>query len=371
MGRKNADNYADIPEDVRIITTPPKYDLNERKTLSALMRPLWEIDSRFLNPFKTPVDKPTWLKIGGRPAVPKLGLITIEARPKQGKSYCAYGLSIPILQGTPFDTAEPQDRPNCIIVFDAEMSDISLIPRYKAIRASMSENANNFLIVPMLGTPMAERWGVVEAITEQYQPDIVIIDHIGKFYSDANDQRESTKIVSYLEKLKAERTAIIISHVTTGDNSKLYGAVGTKLDNEQCERYEATIENGIYELKIKSARDTCTDGAASFRFSVSSDGEHNPVRFVDASEKIKAAREKEVEEWRRDFAVLFGDSTELRKGELLERVVRQLNPNATPAEIISRVRKSDTSANNKIKRAFELGIIRKKSTEHTAPYILT
>lgn len=334
-------------------------------------RPVWETDPRFLNPFEELPEITTWLKIGERPALPKKGLITIEAKPKQGKSFCAYGLSIPILSGRKFDAATPTEKPELIIVFDAEMSKLSLIPRYRAIRASIKENANNFLIVPMLAVPQKDRWAMVEQITEQYKPEIIVIDHIGKFCGNVNDQDESNKITAYLEKLKAERTVIVISHVTTGDNTKMYGAVGTKLDNEQCERYAATCANGVYELKIISARDTSTENAAPFCFTVSVDSEHTPIEFIDASAKIQAAREKEVEGWVSDFSTLFGDDTELRKKDLMRRVIRQLNPHATEQEISDKLENSDTTASNKIKKAVELGVIRKRDNTHTAPYILT
>lgn len=322
-------------------------------------RPIWETDPRFLNPEAQLPKVKTWAKMGDRPCFPKQGLITIDAKPKQGKSFCAYAAMIPLISGKQFGSITPNEKANLIIVFDTEMSAISLQPRYRALRASAGDNCNNFLIVPLLATPRSERWKVIEEVTAQYNPGVIIIDHISKLVANYNDPAEASAVSEHLSALKASRTVFVIIHQNKSkDDTNMRGAVGSALNDDQCESYTAAKKNGVFTLSLKEARDTDSENAAPFMFAVAANEEKEVTSFIDASAILKESEQRQKEEWRKNFKALFGDDDLLRNYELIERIK-------------SKEGLEERAAKTKIARAKELGVIRKTSNESRAPYELT
>ena len=321
-------------------------------------RPLWEIDSIFLNPDAQLPQVKTWGKMGDRPCFPKQGLITIDAKPKQGKSFCAYAAMIPLISGKQFGSITPNERANLIIVFDTEMSAISLQPRYRAFRTTAGDNCNNFLIVPLANTPKSERWKVIEGVTLKYNPGVVIIDHISKLVANYNDPAEASAVSEHLSMLKAARTVFVIIHQNKSkDDTNMRGAVGSALNDDQCEAYTAAKKNGVFSLTLKEARDTDSENAAPFMFAVAANEEKEVTSFIDASAILKESEQRQKEEWRKNFKALFGDDDLLRNYELVERIK-------------SREGLEEGAAKKKIAKAKDMGAIRKTSTDRNAPYEL-
>ena len=322
-------------------------------------RPIWETDPRFLNPEAQLPKVKTWAKMGERPCFPKQGLITIDAKPKQGKSFCAYAAMIPLISGKQFGSITPNERANLIIVFDTEMSAISLQPRYRAFRTTAGDHCNNFLIVPLLATHRSERWKVIEEVTAQYNPGVIIIDHISKLVANYNDPSEASAVSEHLSALKASRTVFVIIHQNKSkDDTNMRGAVGSALNDDQCEAYTAAKKNGVFSLTLKEARDTDSENAAPFMFAVAANEEKEVTSFIDASAILEESEQRQKEEWRKNFKALFGDDDLLRNYELIERIK-------------SKEGLEERAAKTKIARAKELGVIRKTSNESRAPYELT
>lgn len=322
-------------------------------------RPIWETDPRFLSPEAQLPKVKTWGKMGDRPCFPKQGLITIDAKPKQGKSFCAYAAMIPLISGKQFGSITPNERANLIIVFDTEMSAISLQPRYRALRATAGDNCNNFLIVPLLATPRSERWKVIEEVTAQYNPGVIIIDHVSKLVANYNDPAEASAVSEHLSALKASRTVFVIIHQNKSkEDTNMRGAVGSALNDDQCEAYTAAKKNGVFTLSLKEARDTDSENAAPFMFAVAANEEKEVTSFIDASAILIESEQRQKEEWRKNFKALFGDDDLLRNYELIERIK-------------SKEGLEERAAKTKIARAKELGVIRKTSNEPRAPYELT
>lgn len=321
-------------------------------------RPIWETDPRFLNPEAQLPKVKTWAKMGERPCFPKQGLITIDAKPKQGKSFCAYAAMIPLISGKQFGSITPNEKANLIIVFDTEMSAISLQPRYRALRASAGDNCNNFLIVPLLATPRSERWKVIEEVTAQYNPGVIIIDHVSKLVANYNDPAEASAVSEHLSMLKAARTVFVIIHQNKSkEDTNMRGAVGSALNDDQCESYTAAKKNGVFSLTLKEARDTDSENAAPFMFAVAANEEKEVTSFIDASAILEESEQRQKEEWRKNFKALFGDDDLLRNYEIVERLK-------------SREGLEEGAAKKKIAKAKELGAIRKTSTDRNAPYEL-
>lgn len=321
-------------------------------------RPIWESDPDALNPFEELPPVVAWCKMGDRPAFPREGLVTLDAKPKQGKSLCSYAILAPLLNGKKFGSITPTARPNLVVVFDVEMSKLSLLPRYRAIRATIGENADNLIIFPMLGMPRKDYWPFIRAKLERYQPHFAIIDHIGKFVTDVNNQEQASEVQVHLSELKVGRTLLVVSHQNKSrDDVNMRGAVGTVLDQEQCESYTATKEKGYYSLIPKSARDTETDGAQGFDFALE-EVDNVVTRFIDPTAILMGERQKEIERWRSNFAMIFGDDKELRSNDLKARIMQNEGL-------------EDRAANTKIKNARDMGVIFKKDASHTAPYLLS
>lgn len=321
-------------------------------------RPLWEQDERFFNPFAEIPENLTWAYMGDRPALPKEGMILIDAKPKQGKSFCAYALMIPLLRGEAFGSVKPRETPNRVVIFDSEMSRVSLKPRYTAFRKAIGENADRLCIVPLLDVPLAEKWPMVLEMVETYNPDIVIIDHASSFVANVNDYTEAAQAMEHCNRIKATRTLITIIHQNKSkEDTNARGALGSVLNDGQCESYTATKKHGVFTLTPKSARDSETENAAPFSFIAVSDGT-KLTGFTTADEVLKRNREAEAEEWRKDFRLIFGDDVELSRTEIRKRIMK-------------RQRLKESAADGKISKAVELGVLAKIDTAHLSPFKIT
>lgn len=322
-------------------------------------RPLWEQDERFFNPFAEIPENLTWAYMGDRPALPKEGMILIDAKPKQGKSFCAYALMIPLLTGKDFGSVKPRETPNRVIVFDSEMSRGSLKMRYTAFREAIGDNADRLLIVPMLDKPDSDKWPIVMDMVETYNPDVVVIDHISSFVVNYNDPVEAKQTMNNCNRIKATRTLITIIHQNKSkEDTNARGALGSLLNDGQCESYTATKKHGIFTLTPKSARDSETDNAATFSFAPITDENKTLTGFTTAEEVLKRQREAKAEEWRKDLRLIFGDNVELSRTEIKQR-------------IMERQGLEKTSADNKITEAVNCGALAKTHDSHRAPYKIT
>lgn len=329
--------------------------LNEKAKKEKTSSPLWEIDPDFLNPNDEPLEIRTWLKIGDRPAFPKNDVIVIDSKAKNGKSFCAYAAMIPLLKGQTFGNATPLDRPNRVIIFDSEMSRNTLLLRYKAIRASIGDNSDNLLIVPMLALSTKEMWDKVKSKVEIFNPDIVIVDNVSNMVEDVNDNREAKNAHDFFRKMKDDRTVIIIIHQNKNDDNAT-GALGTAMMRLQSERYSSERNGAMFTMKPIKARDNAVDDAEPFVFAVESGEDKMVTRFIDATEIADANRRKEAERWRAEMRQVFGDKEEMRRCEIL-------------VEMDKRTR----DRNNKVAfdNAVASGAIAKRSSDKQAPYFIT
>ena len=317
-------------------------------------RPIWETDPDFLNPYKELPPVQTWARIADRPALPKEGLITFSAKQKKGKSLSTYALAIPLLSGYAFDTLIPSDRPNMVMVFDMEMSETTLTNRVFNQVQSIGEYGNHFVVCPLKSKSIQDRIKVITTKVEQYRPDIVVIDQAAKLVTNGNDLAESNELTDWLDKMSIGRSVWVVMHENKGaDDNNMKGHLGSFLSYAAVEAYSVDRKDGIFTITYREGRDTESDNAAPIRFALDSNG-----KIIDANAIFRAAHEKEVQGWRSNFAMLFGDDKTLRSMELIERIKTQEGL-------------EERAAKTKIAKAKELGAIRKTSNEPRAPYELT
>ena len=316
--------------------------------------PLWKKDPIFLNPDAQLSQVKTWAKMGDRPCFPKQGLVTIDAKPKQGKSFCAYAAMIPLISGNPFGSITPNEKANLIICFDTEMSAISLQPRYRAFRRTAGNDCNNFLIVPLLATPRSERWKVIEEVSAKYNPGIIIIDHISKLVANYNDPTEASAVSERLSALKANRTVFVIIHQNKSkEDDNMRGAVGSAMNDDQCEAYTASKKDGVFTLSLKDARDTDSENAPGFTFAIRANEEKEISEFIDATEIVRAAEEQQAEKWRLNMELIFGEDEKLQRAEILRRI---------------KAENDGIDAVNVFENAVKYGTLIKTGTEKRDPY---
>lgn len=328
--------------------------------LSAIMepeqytnRPIWETDPDFLDPYKELPPLQTWCKIADRPALPKEGIITFSAKQKKGKSLSTYALAIPLLSGNAFDTLTPSDRPNLVMVFDMEMSETTLTNRVLNQVRSIGEHGTRFVVCPLKAKSIHDRVKIISAKVEQYHPDIIVVDQAAKLVANGNDLAESNALTDWLDKMSIGRSVWVVMHENKGqDDNNMKGHLGSFLSYAAVEAYSVDRKDGIFTITYREGRDTESDNAAPIRFAMDSNG-----RIIDANAIFQAAHEKEVQGWRNNFAMLFGEDKTLRSMELIERIKTQEGL-------------EERAAKTKIARAKELGAIRKTSNEPRAPYEL-
>lgn len=321
-------------------------------------RPIWETDPDFLDPYKELPRLQTWCKIADRPALPKEGIITFSAKQKKGKSLSTYALAIPLLSGKDFDTlrptaTDPKDRPNLVMVFDMEMSETTLTNRVLNQVQSIGEYGTRFVVCPLKSKSIQDRIKTIAAKVEQYRPEIVVIDQAAKLVTNGNDLAESNALTDMLDKMSIGRSVWVVMHENKGqDDNNMKGHLGSFLSYAAVEAYSVDRKDGIFTITYREGRDTESDNAAPIRFAMDSNG-----RIIDANAIFQAAHEKEVQGWRNNFAMLFGEDKTLRSMELIERIKTQEGL-------------EERAAKTKIARAKELGAIRKTSNEPRAPYEL-
>lgn len=315
--------------------------------IDPLKRPLWELDSRFLDPTKEIPPVQVWATMGDRPAFPRKGIITFSAKPKQGKSTSIYAILAPILTGQEFDTLKPsEDRPQLIVLFDTEMDTATLQSRYTTLRGVLGNEANRFLIVPLLETPKAERRAIIDEITAQYNPDIVVIDQVARLVANFNDSAENVEFGEWLATLAAKRSAFVVIHQNkAADNTQMKGHLGSILEELAMENYSVSMEKGIFKVTPVNARQSYVgEDPTRFKFILSDKG-----KIIDAGEALEQNREKDAERWRNELRLIFGDDTELKFSGIVARIMEQQ-------------RVAEVTAKNKITEARKAGAI-----EHTEP----
>jgi hypothetical protein len=298
--------------------------------IDPMAQPLWEIDSRFLNPFAPVPPVQTWATMGDRPALPCKGIITFSAKPKQGKSISTYALIAPILTGQEFDTLKPTaDRPRLVIVFDTEMDTPTLSKRVAAMQKGLGNAAPRFQVVPLLEVVKSQRRDIIEAITAKYNPDIVVIDQIARMVTNFNDARENVEFGEWLAQYAAKRTVLTVIHQNkAADNTQMKGHLGSILEELAVENYSVSRKQGVFEIKPTNARQSCVDeDSTPVTFALNEAGE-----IVTATNVIEQNREKEADRWRNDLRQIFGDDEELKAAEIVTRIMSQQGLTQRPAE---------------------------------------
>lgn len=335
-----------IMEDAQSQVEVPKIDGN---TI------LYEIDKRFINPDKPLPAIKTWAKMGNRPALTRNGIVLINAKPKQGKSFSVYALLSALICGKRFDSLQTLETPNLCIVFDTEMVEIDLQTRIKPLyKVIGDENRAKFQVCSLLSTPKQDRLNVIKDIVEQYNPSVIAIDQLADLIGDFNSSNESVAVFEPLKIFMAERTVFLILHQNKAkDDTNSKGHIGTLAEQNASEVYTIKKEKGIFELSLKMARFASSDDATPFCFSLSDDGE------IISSEDIERSNNaQQREEYRIVFNKLFGDDKEITSGELANRIA------ATEG---IKVR----AAMKKIKIAFDFGVIDKDRRGNSVFYYLT
>lgn len=314
---------------------------------------LYMVDTRFLNPTKPLPEVRTWAKIGGRPSFQKEGIVLLNAKPKQGKSYALYAIFQTLIKGEVFDTLEPIDCPSRVIVFDTEMSEIDLQTRIRPLYQKIgSENAAKFQVCSLLSVPKTERLNVIEDIVRTYDPPIIAIDQVADLMDDFNASAEAVSVFEKLKVLMAKRTVFLVIHQNKAkDDTNSKGHAGTLAEQDATEVYSIKKEKGIFELSLRMSRFASSDDAEPFRFSLS-DGE-----IVSAEEISKRNEETERKELRKELSYLFGAENELPSSTLVEKIIRAKGV-------------SERTAKAKIKEALVMGIVSRKKAGRSAIYAL-
>lgn len=321
-----------------------------------MLQPLWEIDDRLLDPFAELPPTMTWGRMGDRPAIERQGIITISAKPKQGKSLSVYAILSSVISGEPIDTFTPdaEQRPRLVMVFDTEMNKPTLQRRMRGICKTLGSQRNRFVVVPLLAVPKSERIELIEDITDRYKPDIVAMDVVTKLVNDFNSSDENSAFGDWIEKYAEERTVIVVIHQNKSkEDSSMKGHMGSILGEAAVENYSASMKDSIFTLSPINARNTCAEGAPGISFILTDEG-----TFIGAAQALDQRREDRASEWRKDLTPIFGDDETLKHNELQDRIAKVQNL-------------SDASARRKIKEASECGAIVKVSDDKKAPYRLT
>lgn len=336
-----------------------------------LTAPAWDNDpyGDIVNYFAATPMGDTWGMIGDRPALPRQGVIQIDAKPKQGKSFAALAIAVALLgDAESFANLTPMgDRPKCIIIADTEMSSSTLQRRGRGVYNTIGDTATRRLITLQLAKyPAAERWDRLQKYVATYNPDILVIDNLTNMLPNVNDQNDASFACEQLATMSSTRTIIAVIHQNKSqEDTSATGAIGSKLTQMAVERYTAKRQNGVFYLMPVIARDTeIPDGEAdrkqmSLTFAVAKD-EADPLsiaKFVDGKPMANRAAEEEAAKWRQQFATIFADTDTLTRGEMRTR-------------LMERYGYGDRAADTAITNAVKAGVISKTGNGLRDPYKL-
>ena len=322
-------------------------------------QPLWETDPDFINPFAELPPIQYWCEIGNRPAIPKEGVVSFQAKPKKGKSYSTYGFSIPLLSGLDFGSIHPTDRPNLIMVFDLEISKTTNTKRAKNQVQVIGKYGNRFVVCSLKGMAKDEALKKIKEKIEKYNPDIVVIDQVAKLVDNINDPGECSFISKWIDSLSIGRSVWVVIHENKGDENAR-GHIGSELIRDTVEAYTVDKKSGVFTVKLLMTRDGEEEDAPTFQFAIDTEG-----RIIDGTEQAKRAEEQKKEEWLQNAQRLFGGDDFLSYTELCKRIVSELERKADTSE---QKKKAEDNAKNKIRNMVNVGVIRKTGTDRNAPY---
>lgn len=335
----------DVPHP--IVTSSPRIAGSIR---SIKKKPFWGDDKNFLDPSVRVKENMTFLKIGGRNAFERQGLTTISATPKSGKSLSVYSMLIPCVTGKKFGNAEPVgDEMKRVIVFDTEMTPNDLARRTKLLY-SIDETKTKIGFISLLQVPKSDRMDFIRNTVNKYQPDVIVIDTVARLVNDYNSSAEANRLGDFLTQLMTERSVIAIIHLTKG-TEKMKGHIGSILEELAMENYQARHHNGIFELKIKNARNSDTDNAESLYFTI------NEGKISECESEGIEREKTEYKELKALFEPILSEQPLSRKN-IIEKIqqIKGLG--------LSRINEIITSA-------IKLDIIRKQYDGHKSPYILS
>lgn len=348
-----------------------------------LTAPAWDNDpyGDIVNYFAATPMGDTWGMMGDRPALPRQGVIQIDAKPKQGKSFAALALAVALLgDNEQFANFAPMgDRPKCIIIADTEMSSSTLQRRGRGVYNTIGDTATRRLITLQLAKyPAAERWDRLQKYVATYNPDILVIDNLTNMLPNVNDQNDASFACEQLATMSSSRTIIAVIHQNKSqEDTSATGAIGSKLTQMAVERYTAKRQNGVFYLMPVIARDTeIPDGEAdrkqmSLTFAVAKD-EADPLsiaKFVDGKPMADRAAEEEATEWAKMFASIFADTDTLRSSEMVERLMSEKYNSKEDDSEEAKI-ESERSAQRAISNAVKAGVICKTGNGHRDPYKL-
>lgn len=322
-------------------------------------QPLWETDPDFINPFAELPPIQCWCEIGERPALPKEGIVSFQAKPKKGKSYSTYAFAIPLLSGLDFGSIHPTDRPNLIMVFDMELSKNTNTKRAKNQVQTIGKYGNRFVVCSLKGKTIEQRIKTIQEKIEKYNPGIVVIDQVAKLVNDINNTTEANQITDILDKMSINRSVWVVIHENKGDENAR-GHVGTYLSHAAVEAYTVDKKHGVFTVSLKELRDGEEEDAPTFQFAIDTEG-----RIIDGTDQAKQAEEQKKAEWLQNAQRLFGGDDLLSYTELCKRIVSELERKADTPE---QKKKAEDNAKNKIRNMVNAGVIRKTGTDRNAPY---
>lgn len=324
--------------------------------IDPMARPLWEIDEVFLNPF-APIDEvQTWATMGSRPAFPCQGIVTLSAKPKQGKSLSVYAAIIPMLTGEAFGSISPTERkPRLIVVFDTEMDKPTLSKRAARMHKRLGDAANRFMIVPLLHIPKSKRKEVITEVINKYAPDVIAFDQVARLVNDFNNSTECIDFGEWAAQIAESRTAFVVIHQNkASDNTQMKGHLGSIMEELAVENYGVSKKDGVYTLTPLNARSSNVDDAAPFNFALDADGD-----IITADGVIERNKETEADRWRNDLLQIFGEDEQLRHSEIKARIMESQGLQKSAAE-------------NKINAAKAAGaIVKVNPMDNRSPYKLT
>lgn len=346
---------AQVGEGGSDITVPPEIDGEQ----TASKKYKWELCPKLLDPTAELDPTPTFATMAGRPAFPLTGIVAFNGKAKQGKSTAINALLLALLKGTPFGTLVPTEhRPKSVLLLDTEMSRASLIRRTRAIHKALGRLDNRYQVAPLLDVETSgELWKEAMALVEFCDPDIVVFDKITDFVDDFNDQKECKKLYRKLLTLAKTRAVWVTIHQNkAADNTLSKGHLGSLITEGATENYSAKKKGHVYSATPVSSRDTeIIEGETEgLQFLLNSDGE-----FISATDILAQNKALEREGWIKNMQCLFGNDTELRHSEFMQRIQEK--------EGLSK-----TAAANKIDEAAKCGaIVKVDPTNRRSPYRIT
>ena len=206
----------------------------------------------------------TRLRINGEDAIYNGSISLIGGDRKQGKSQTLVIMAAVMMSRRPFGAVSPGEADTKgVLWIDTEQNDwfqSRNVRRLYSLMGVPPDTPTQNIGLNYLGlyglAPEQQFWAMQDAVA-LWNPDLLIVDQLGDFAVDTNDNVESAALLGEMLMLTREHpdTAVVVALHNNPGSNKARGHIGSELERKCAEKWEPKRnEDGTFTVKCAFSR---------------------------------------------------------------------------------------------------------------------